>query len=111
MREKLDGVGIACGEFVQYHEEFNRLANDPGMELLGFSNGSLSGDYTNSGYGWLVAVKEHEGSKMGILLAGGGGAAITSHAANVLYLYSILPEWKLWDWRQVCRTPEIGLVR
>jgi hypothetical protein len=59
MREKLEGVGIGCGDFEQYHEEFNRLATDPDIELLGFSDGSLSGDYTNGGYGWLVAVKEH----------------------------------------------------
>jgi hypothetical protein len=39
MRENLEGVGIGCGEFVQYHEEFNRLATDPDdIELfLGFS--------------------------------------------------------------------------
>ena len=43
----------------------------------------MSGDYTNEGYGWVVAVKESEGSKMRIL-AGGGGAAIASHATNVL---------------------------
>ena len=29
MREKLEGVGIGCGEFVQCNEEFNRLAKDP----------------------------------------------------------------------------------
>jgi hypothetical protein len=56
MREKLAGIGIGCGEFVQYNEEFNRLATDPDIELLGFSDGSLSGDYTNGGYGWLVAL-------------------------------------------------------
>jgi hypothetical protein len=65
------------------HEEFNRLANYPDIELLGFSDCSLSGKYTNGGYGWLVAVKEHEGGKMKVL-AGGGGAAIASHATNVL---------------------------
>ena len=83
MREKLEGVGIGCGDFEQYHEEFNRLATDPDIELLGFSDGSLSGDYTNGGYGWLVAVKEHVGGKLKVL-AGGGGAAIASHATNVL---------------------------
>ena len=83
MREKLEGVGIGCGDFVQYHEEFNRLATDPDIELLGFSDGSLSGDYTNGGYGWLVAVKERVGGKLKVL-AGGGGAAIASHATNVL---------------------------
>jgi hypothetical protein len=46
MREKLEGVGIGCGDFVQYHEEFNRLATGPDIELLGLSDGSLSGDYT-----------------------------------------------------------------
>ena len=57
MREQLEGLGVGCGDSVQYHEEFNRLATDPDIELLGFSDGSLSGDYTNGGYGWLVAVK------------------------------------------------------
>ena len=88
--------------------EFNRLATDPDIELLGFSDGSLSGDYTNGGYGWLVAVKEHVGGKLKVL-AGGGGAAIASHATNVL-LNTILG-WKHWGWRQACRMPETGLGR
>ena len=71
MREQLEGLGIGCGDFVQYHEEFNRLATDPDIELLGFSDGSLSGDYTNGGYGWLVAVK-HANGKLKVLAGGGG---------------------------------------
>jgi hypothetical protein len=74
LREQLEGVGIGCDDFVQYHEEFNRLATDPDIELLGSSDGSLSGDYTNGGYGWVVAVKEHASDKLKAL-AGGGGAA------------------------------------
>jgi hypothetical protein len=40
--------------------------------------------YTNGGYGWLVAVKERVGGKLRIL-AERGGAAIASHATNVLF--------------------------
>jgi hypothetical protein len=83
MRVELEGVGTGCGDFIQCTEEFNRLAKDPKIELVGFSNGSLSGDYTNGGYGWVVAVRPLEGEAMRIL-AGGGGAAIAAHTTNVL---------------------------
>ena len=83
MRARLEGVGTGCGDFVQCTDEFNALAKDPTVELVGFSDGSLSGDYTNGRYGWVVAVVPREGDKMRIL-AGGGRAAIASHATNVL---------------------------
>jgi hypothetical protein len=43
MREKLEGVGIGCGEFVQCNEELKGLAEDPKVELIhvGFSDGSV----------------------------------------------------------------------
>jgi hypothetical protein len=50
-----------CGDFIQCTEEFNRLAKDPKIKLVGFSDGSLSGDNTDSGYGWVVAVRPLEG--------------------------------------------------
>ena len=59
------------GSLYSAMRNFYRLAEDPEIELIGFSDGSLSGDYTNGGYGWVVAVKESEGSKMRILAGGG----------------------------------------
>jgi hypothetical protein len=49
MRARLEEVDTGCGEFVQCTEEFNALAKDPTVELVGFSDGSLSDDYTNGG--------------------------------------------------------------
>jgi hypothetical protein len=43
----------------------------------------VESDYTDGGYGWLVAVKEHASGKLKVL-ARGGGAAIASQATNVL---------------------------
>jgi hypothetical protein len=39
-------VGIGCGDFEQQLNRFDSLASDNTVELLGFSDGSLSGDYT-----------------------------------------------------------------
>jgi hypothetical protein len=57
MRKELECVGIGYGDFEQQSDRFDRLASDHTAELLGFSDGPLSGDYTNGGYGWLVAIK------------------------------------------------------
>jgi hypothetical protein len=84
MRKELEGVGIGCGEFEQQAGRFDRLANDHEVELLGFSDGSLSGDNTNGGYVWLVAIKSPDEANKLIILAGGGGAALASNATNVL---------------------------
>jgi len=84
MRKELEGVGIGCGEFEQQADRFDRLANDNDVELLGFSDGSLSGDNTNGGYGWLVAIKSPDEANKLIILAGGGGAALASSTTNVL---------------------------
>jgi hypothetical protein len=46
MRDELEGVGIGCGDFEQQPDRFDSLASDNTVELLGFSDGSLSGDYT-----------------------------------------------------------------
>jgi len=74
MRDELEGVGIGCGEFEQQPDRFDSLARDDTVELLvlGFSDGSLSGDNTNGGYGWLVAIKSSGADEL-IILAGGGG--------------------------------------
>jgi hypothetical protein len=56
------------------------------VELLGFLDGSLSGDYTNGGYGWLVVIKSSpdEANELIILAGGGSAAALASSATNVL---------------------------
>jgi hypothetical protein len=45
------------------------------VNLVGFSDGSLSGDGNNGGYSWMVAVVENGTIQEGGVLAGGGGAA------------------------------------
>jgi hypothetical protein len=71
MREELEGVGIGCGDFEQQSDGFDTLASGRAVELLGFSDGSLSGDYTNGGYGWLVVINKSpdEANKLIILAA------------------------------------------
>jgi hypothetical protein len=71
MRDELEGVGIGCGGFEQQPDRFNSLARGDTVELLGFSDGLLSGDSTNGGYGWLVAIKSSGADEL-IILAGGG---------------------------------------
>jgi hypothetical protein len=81
MRDELEGVGIGCGDFEQQPDRFDSLARDNTVELLGFSDGPLSGDYTNGRYGWLVAIKSPEANEL-IIIA--GGAALASSRTNVL---------------------------
>jgi hypothetical protein len=72
-----------CGDFEQQSDRFDRLASDHTVELLGFSDGSLSGDYTNGGCGWLVAIKSPDEAKKLRILAGGGAALLASSTTNI----------------------------
>jgi ribonuclease HI len=54
------------------------------VNLVGFSDGSLSGDGNNGGYSWMVAVVENGTNLKGGVLAGVGDAALASDNTNVL---------------------------
>jgi hypothetical protein len=55
----LEGIGIGFADFEQQAARFQRLAADPCVDLVGFSDGSLSGDGNSGGYIWMVAVVEN----------------------------------------------------
>jgi hypothetical protein len=54
-----EGIGIGFEDFEQQAARFQRLAADPCVDLVGFSDGSLSGDGNNGGYSWMAAVVEN----------------------------------------------------
>ena len=57
------------------------------MNLVGFSDGPLSGDGNSGGYSWMAAVVgggEWDESGRRRVLAGGSGAALASDNTNVL---------------------------
>jgi hypothetical protein len=84
MRVELEGIGIGFEEFEQQADRFQRLAADPSVNLVGFFDGSLSGDGNNGGCSWIVAVVENGAIPEGGVLAGRGGAALASDNTNVL---------------------------
>jgi ribonuclease HI len=84
LRAELEGIGIGFEDFEQQAARFQSLAADPCVDLVGFSDGSLSGDGNNGGYSWIVAVVENGAIQEGGVLAGGGGAALASDNTNVL---------------------------
>jgi hypothetical protein len=49
MRAELEGIAIGCEDVEQQAARFQRLAVDPCVNLVGFSDGSLSGDGNNGG--------------------------------------------------------------
>jgi hypothetical protein len=65
-----EGIGIALEGVEQQAAWFQRLAADPCVNLVGFSDGSLSGDGNNGGYSWMAAVLENGTIQEGGLLAG-----------------------------------------
>ena len=54
LRAELEGIGIGLEDVEQQAARFQRLAADPCVNLVGFSDGSLSGDGNNGGYSWMV---------------------------------------------------------
>jgi hypothetical protein len=48
LRHELEGMVVGPGGHVQQTERFNLLAADPSADLVGFSDGSLSGDGSNA---------------------------------------------------------------
>jgi hypothetical protein len=59
-------------------KDFEQQAADLCVDLVGFSDGSLSGDGNNGGYSWVAAGVENGAIQEGGVLAGGGGAALAS---------------------------------
>jgi ribonuclease HI len=57
---------------------------DRSADLVGFSDGSLSGDGNNGGYSWVIALVKDGTIQKGDVLAGGGGAALASGNTNLL---------------------------
>ena len=53
LRAELEGIGIGCEDVEQQAARFQRLAADPCVNLVEFSDGSLSGDGNNGGYSWI----------------------------------------------------------
>jgi hypothetical protein len=84
LRAELEGIGIGLEDVEQQATRFQRLAADPCVNLVGFSDGSLSGDGNNDGYSWMVAVVDNGTIQGGGVLAGGGGAVLASDNTNVL---------------------------
>jgi hypothetical protein len=78
LRAELEGIGIGFEDVEQQAARFQRLAADPCVGLIGFSDGSLSGDGNNGGYSWMVAVVENRTILKGGVLAGGDGVALAS---------------------------------
>ena len=85
LRAQLEGLNLGCHSFVTDVSAFAVLAQRAavsGQRLLGFSDGSVSGDGNLGSYGWLVAVLQ-EGGQLKVLAAG-GGVAEAGHNTNVL---------------------------
>jgi hypothetical protein len=68
----MSGCGAAGGAVSK------TVAADPCVNLVGFSDGSLSGDSNSGGHSWMVAVVENEVIQEGGVLACGGGAALAA---------------------------------
>jgi hypothetical protein len=71
-------------EHIQQTERFALLAADPDVNLVGSSDGSLSGDGNNRGHSWMIALVTDGNILQGDVLAGGGGAALAADNTNVL---------------------------
>jgi hypothetical protein len=63
LRAELEGIGIGCEDVEQQAARFERLAAGPCVNLVGFSDGSLSGDGNNGGYSWMAAVVKNGGDR------------------------------------------------
>jgi hypothetical protein len=86
MRVKLEEIGIGFEDFEQQADQFQRLAAGPSANLVGFSDGSLSGDGNKQ---WWLQLDSCCGGKWGDTGrwragCGGGGAALASDNTNVL---------------------------
>ena len=57
---------------------------DRSADLVGFSDGSLSGDGNNGGYSWVIALVKDGTIQKGDVLAGGGGASLAFDNTNLL---------------------------
>ena len=85
LRAQLEGLNLGCHSFVTDVSAFAVLAQQAaasGQRLLGFSDGSVTGDGNLGSYGWLVAVLQEGGGLR--VLAAGGGVAEAGHNTNVL---------------------------
>jgi ribonuclease HI len=71
-------------EHIQQPERFALLAADPDVNLVGFSDGSLSGESNNGGYNWMIALVKEGNILQGGVLAVGGGAVLAADNTNVL---------------------------
>jgi hypothetical protein len=102
MRVELEGIGIGFEDFEEPTDRFQRLAADPGVNLVGFSDGSLSGDGNNGGYSWIADVVENGAIPEVGVLAGGGGAALASDNTNrAVELHADGGTWAC-GWHVVC---------
>jgi hypothetical protein len=105
-----EGVGLGFEEHIQQTERFALLAADPDVNLVGFSDGSLSEGGNNGGYSWMIALVKDGNILQGDVLAGGGGAALAADNTNVL-LSSTRME-ALWALLLACRSmPGTGWAR
>jgi hypothetical protein len=102
LRHELEGVGVGSDGHVQQTERFNLFAADPSADLVGFSDGSLSGDGNSGGCSWMTTLVKDGTIQKGDMPAGGGGAALLPPATPTCCSAPLA--WRhCRDWMLACR--------